>query len=140
MGAIGGVIGAGAGYFGMIDYGVAGPDKKSTGPAVPTDADATGTESAFSSGASAPVSSTAEDVAAARGTILSGPASGYRPGTSMTGIESKPLTEANLNNEAGTTGINIDDIVVKQLTQLDELISSARSQLSVKEKMLNFKA
>ena len=57
----------------------------------------------------------------------------------MTGVEAKPLTAANLNNEAGTS-INIDDIVSKQLTQLDELISSARSQLSVKEKMLNFKA
>jgi hypothetical protein len=147
-GAIGGAIGGVAGYFGMIDYGVAGPDKKETGPVAPSETDASGTESAFAGGASAPVapeqsnnavSSTKEDVAAARGTILSGPTSGYQPGASMTGVEAKPLTAANLNNEAGTT-INIDDIVSKQLTQLDELISSARTQLSVKEKMLNFKA
>lgn len=147
-GAIGAVVGGVAGSLGMIDYGVAGPDKKGTGSTAPTDGDATGTESAFAGGAGAPVgpeqsntavASTTGDVAAARGTILSGPASGYRPGASMTGIESKPLTAANLNNEAGTS-IDIDDIVGKQLTQLDELISSARTQLSVKEKMLKFKA
>ena len=147
-GAIGGAIGGVAGYFGKIDYGVVGPDKKETGPVAPSDTDSSGTESAFAGGVSAPVapeqsnnavSSTKEDVAAARGTILSGPTSGYQPGASMTGVEAKPLTAANLNNEAGTS-INIDDIVSKQLTQLDELISSARTQLSVKEKMLNFKA
>jgi hypothetical protein len=145
--AIGGAIGGVAGYFGMIDYGVTGPDKKGTKSVAPTDTDTTGTESAFSSGTNSPVgpeqhtgavASTTGDAHAAGGTILSGPASGYRPGASMTGVEAKPLTAANLNNEAGT-GISVNDIVAKQLVQLDELIASARTQLSVKEKMLNFK-
>jgi hypothetical protein len=145
--AIGGAIGGVAGYFGMIDYGVTGSDKKGTGATAPTDAGVTSTGSAPSGSANSPagpeqsnnaVASTTGDVAAARGTILSGPTSGYRPGNSMTGVEAKPLTAANLNNEAGTS-ISVNDIVAKQIVQLDELIASARTQLSVKQKMLNFK-
>lgn len=149
MGAIGGLIGAGAGYFGMIDYGVTGPDSKSGGS----------TATPATSGSDAPVASpkentpgnaqdsvakiksgdaTADSVGAARGAILSGPTSGYQPGASMSGVEAKPLTPTNLNNETNA-GVNINDIISKQIIQLDELIASARSQLSVKEKILKYK-
>ena len=76
---------------------------------------------------------------AARGAILSGPTSGYQPGSSMSGVEAKPLTPSNLNSETSAS-ININDIISKQMIQLDELIASARSQLSVKEKILKYKA
>jgi hypothetical protein len=155
-GAIGAAIGGVAGYFGMIDYGITGPDKKGTGSTAPTDTDASGTESAFTGGASLPVGpeqgnaqdnvakikagqATVDSVGAARGAILSGPTSGYQPGASMSGIESRPLTAANLNNATGTS-VNISEIMSKQLIQLDALISSARTQLSVKEKILMYKA
>jgi hypothetical protein len=150
--AIGGVIGGIAGYFGMIDYGVTGPDKSSGSTATPAAPESNNSGSAGAatsreglsagqsqnSGAPAPGDSSSGGQSAARGAILSGPTSGYRPGVSMSGIEAKPLTPANLNNET-SIGINIGDIMSKQLFQLDELIASARSQLSVKEKLLNFK-
>ena len=149
-GALGAAVGGAAGYFGMIDYGVAGPDDKSSGstatPSAPESANSSGSASAPASKvttagnqAQPNNANNTGDTEAARGAILSGPTSGYQPGTSMSGVEAKPLTSANLNNETNA-GVDINDIISKQIIQLDELIASARSQLSVKEKMLKYKA
>lgn len=149
-GALGAAVGGIAGGLGLIDYGVAGSSGNSSSSetassdSAPVATPATpGTEKTTSPVApaeAAPVNSSSESVGAARGAILSGPSSGYQPGTSMNSVEAKPLTRANLNNESSGSSVNINDIIAKQLAQLDELIASAKSQLSVKEKMLNFKA
>jgi hypothetical protein len=76
---------------------------------------------------------------AAAGAILSGPMSGYRPNSSMEGIDVKPLTPENLNNAmSGQTG-NDTELYGLQITQLDAMISTAREQLSYKEKLLNYR-
>jgi hypothetical protein len=76
---------------------------------------------------------------AAAGAILSGPMSGYQPNSSMEGIDVKPLTPENLNNAMSGQAGNDTVLYGLQITQLDAMISTAREQLSYKEKLLNYR-
>jgi hypothetical protein len=76
---------------------------------------------------------------AAAGAILSGPMSGYQPNSSMAGIDVKPLTPENLSNAMSGQSGNDTELYGLQLTQLDAMISTAREQLSYKEKLLNYR-
>jgi len=76
---------------------------------------------------------------AAAGAILSGPMSGYQPNSSMEGIDVKPLTPENLSNAMSGQAGNDNELYGLQLTQLDAMISTAREQLSYKEKLLNYR-
>jgi hypothetical protein len=76
---------------------------------------------------------------AAAGAILSGPTSGYQPNSSMEGIDVKPLTPENLSNAMSGQAGNDNELYGLQLTQLDAMISTAREQLSYKEKLLNYR-
>jgi hypothetical protein len=76
---------------------------------------------------------------AAAGAILSGPMSGYQPNSSMAGIDVKPLTPENLNNAMSGNPSPDTELYGLQLTQLDAMISTAREQLSYKEKLLNYR-
>lgn len=76
---------------------------------------------------------------AAAGAILSGPMSGYQPNSSMEGIDVKPLTPENLTNAMPGQGGQDIELYGLQLTQLDAMISTAREQLSYKEKLLNYR-
>lgn len=136
-GAIGAAVGGVAGGLGLIDYGIAGGEKSSSAAAPNESAPTPGAPPVPGAAAPSPVAGP-NDVPAARGMILSGPASGYRPGASLGGVETKPLTAANLSNEMAG-GIDINQIIAQQIISLDEMISSARNQLSVKEKMLRYK-
>jgi hypothetical protein len=76
---------------------------------------------------------------ASAGAILSGPMGGYQPNSSMEGIDVKPLTPENLSNAmSGQSGPDTE-LFGLQLTQLDAMISTAREQLSYKEKLLNYR-
>jgi hypothetical protein len=74
---------------------------------------------------------------AASGAILSGPTAGYQPNSSMQGVEAKPLDSQTLQNLT-SNGPSIE-MFTMQLEQLDQLLSSAKQQLSVKEKLLKYK-
>jgi hypothetical protein len=76
---------------------------------------------------------------AAAGAILSGPMGGYQPNSSMAGIDVKPLTPENLSNAMSGQSGNDTELYGLQLTQLDAMISTAREQLSYKEKLLNYR-
>jgi hypothetical protein len=76
---------------------------------------------------------------AAAGAILSGPMGGYQPNSSMEGIDVKPLTPENLSNAMSGQGGLDTELYGLQLTQLDAMISTAREQLSYKEKLLNYR-
>jgi hypothetical protein len=76
---------------------------------------------------------------AAAGAILSGPMGGYQPNSSMAGIDVKPLTPENLSNAMSGQAGNDTELYGLQLTQLDAMISTAREQLSYKEKLLNYR-
>jgi hypothetical protein len=76
---------------------------------------------------------------AAAGAILSGPMGGYQPNSSMAGIDVKPLTPENLSNAMSGQASPDTELYGLQLTQLDAMISTAREQLSYKEKLLNYR-
>jgi hypothetical protein len=76
---------------------------------------------------------------AAAGAILSGPMGGYQPNSSMDGIDVKPLTPENLSNAMSGQSSPDTELYGLQLTQLDAMISTAREQLSYKEKLLNYR-
>lgn len=76
---------------------------------------------------------------AAAGAILSGPMGGYQPNSSMDGIDVKPLTPENLSNAISGQSSPDTELYGLQLTQLDAMISTAREQLSYKEKLLNYR-
>ena len=76
---------------------------------------------------------------AADGAILSGPMGGYQPNSSMAGIDVKPLTPENLSNAMSGQSSPDTELYGLQLTQLDAMISTAREQLSYKEKLLNYR-
>jgi hypothetical protein len=77
------------------------------------------------------------EVSAAKGAILSGPASGYKPNLTMHGTEAVvPL------NQAGTAtapGLGMDPgLMSAQLAKLDELVSVMKNQLAVSSKLLSY--
>lgn len=76
---------------------------------------------------------------ASAGAILSGPMGGYQPNSSMEGIDVKPLTPENLSNAMLGQSSPDTELYGLQLTQLDTMISTAREQLSYKEKLLNYR-
>ena len=79
------------------------------------------------------------EISAAKGAILSGPASGYRPNLTMHGTEAiVPLTNA--MNQAmsgiGLGGNDSNDLMSQQLDKLDELVRIMQNQVSVSNKIL----
>jgi hypothetical protein len=57
----------------------------------------------------------------------------------MAGIDVKPLTPENLSNAMSGQSSPDTELFGLQLTQLDAMISTAREQLSYKEKLLNYR-
>jgi hypothetical protein len=76
------------------------------------------------------------EVKAARGAILSGPMSGYRPNLTMHGTEAiVPLNSSTAN----AAGLGTDPgVMMAQLEKMDEMISVLKSQLSVSTKLLAY--
>jgi hypothetical protein len=81
------------------------------------------------------------EVSAARGAILSGPASGYKPNLTMHGTEAiVPLN--NPNATAGIPGMGGMDpgMMMSQLDKMDEMVSVLKRQLGVSEKLLSYQS
>lgn len=81
------------------------------------------------------------EVSAARGAILSGPASGYKPNLTMHGTEAiVPLN--NPNAAAGLPGMGGMDpgMMMSQLDKMDEMVSVLKRQLGVSEKLLSYQS
>jgi hypothetical protein len=76
------------------------------------------------------------EISAARGAILSGPTSGYRPTLTMHGTEAiVPLNSSTAN----AAGLGTDPgVMMAQLEKMDEMISVLKSQLSVSTKLLAY--
>jgi hypothetical protein len=81
------------------------------------------------------------EVKAAKGAILSGPTSGYKPNLTMHGTEAiVPLN--NPNAAASMTGMGGMDpnLMMAQLDKMDEMVSVLKSQLGVSEKLLKYQS
>lgn len=81
------------------------------------------------------------EIKAARGAILSGPTSGYKPNLTMHGTEAiVPLN--NLNGAASIPGMGGMDpgLMMAQLDKMDEMVSVLKSQLGVSEKLLKYQS
>jgi hypothetical protein len=81
------------------------------------------------------------EVSAARGAILSGPASGYKPNLTMHGTEAiVPLN--NPSAAAGMPGMGGMDpgMMMSQLDKMDEMVSVLKRQLGVSEKLLSYQS
>ena len=81
------------------------------------------------------------EVSAARGAILSGPSSGYKPNLTMHGTEAiVPLN--NPNAAAGLPGMGGMDpgMMMSQLDKMDEMVSVLKRQLGVSEKLLSYQS
>jgi len=81
------------------------------------------------------------EVSAARGAILSGPASGYKPNLTMHGTEAiVPLN--NPNAAASIPGMGGMDLnmLTAQLDKMDEMVSVLKRQLGVSEKLLSYQS
>ena len=81
------------------------------------------------------------EVSAARGAILSGPMSGYKPNLTMHGTEAiVPLN--NPNAAASMPGMgNLDpSMMMAQLDKMDEMVSVLKRQLGVSEKLLSYQS
>lgn len=81
------------------------------------------------------------EVSAARGAILSGPASGYKPNLTMHGTEAiVPLN--NPSAAAGMPGMSGMDpgMMMSQLDKMDEMVSVLKRQLGVSEKLLSYQS
>ena len=131
-GALGVAVGGVAGYFGMIDYGVGNDEAASKGPE---------TSAPGNPGASSAPSAAETPIMAAAGAILSGPTSGYRPNTSMSGIESKPLSANGLEkNKVDQPSDPSTEMFEQILNQLDSLLSSAKNQVAVRQKLAQYRS
>lgn len=81
------------------------------------------------------------EVSAARGAILSGPASGYKPNLTMHGTEAiVPLNNPSV--AAGMPGMSGMDpgMMMSQLDKMDEMVSVLKRQLGVSEKLLSYQS
>jgi hypothetical protein len=81
------------------------------------------------------------EVSAARGAILSGPASGYKPNLTMHGTEAiVPLN--NPSAAAGIPGMGGMDpgMMMSQLDKMDEMVSVLKRQLGVSEKLISYQS
>jgi len=81
------------------------------------------------------------EVSAAKGAILSGPASGYKPNLTMHGTEAiVPLN--NPNAAASIPGMGGMDLnmLTAQLDKMDEMVSVLKRQLGVSEKLLSYQS
>ena len=130
-GALGAAVGGVAGYFGMIDYGVGNNEAASKGPE--SSAPGNASTSSAPEGAEMPIM-------AAAGAVLSGPTSGYLPNTSMSGIESKPLPENRLENNVDQSSDPGTEMFAQILDQLDSLLSSAKNQVAVRQKLAQYRS
>ena len=76
------------------------------------------------------------EISAARGAILSGPTSGYKPNLTMHGTEAiVPLNSSTAN----AAGLGTDPgVMMAQLEKMDEMISVLKSQLNVSTKLLAY--
>jgi hypothetical protein len=81
------------------------------------------------------------EVSAARGAILSGPVSGYKPNLTMHGTEAVvPLNKTPSNLEMPGLGSLDPGVMMAQLEKMDEMISVLKSQLGVSEKLLRYQS
>lgn len=79
------------------------------------------------------------EVSAANGAILSGPSGGYQPNLTMHGTEAVvPLDKPSAAVNAGLAPSQ--DILMAQLSKLDEMVSVLKSQLSVNSKILAYQS
>jgi hypothetical protein len=81
------------------------------------------------------------EVSAARGAILSGPASGYKPNLTMHGTEAiVPLNNPNVAASIpGMGGMDLN-MLTAQLDKMDEMVSVLKRQLGVSEKLLSYQS
>lgn len=81
------------------------------------------------------------EVSAAKGAILSGPTSGYKPNLTMHGTEAiVPLDNAKAAASIPGIGGMDPGLMMAQLDKLDEMVSVLKSQLGVSEKLLKYQS
>ena len=81
------------------------------------------------------------EVSAARGAILSGPTSGYKPNLTMHGTEAiVPLNNPNVAAAIPGLGGMDPNMMMAQLEKMDEMVSVLKSQLGVSEKLLRYQS
>jgi hypothetical protein len=81
------------------------------------------------------------EISAARGAILSGPSSGYKPNLTMHGTEAiVPLNNPSAASAVANLGGADSGLMMAQLDKLDEMVSVLKSQLGVSEKLLRYQS
>ena len=81
------------------------------------------------------------EISAARGAILSGPSSGYKPNLTMHGTEAiVPLNKPNIAASIPGMGGMDFNVLTAQLDKMDEMVSVLKSQLGVSEKLLKYQS
>jgi hypothetical protein len=81
------------------------------------------------------------EVSAARGAILSGPTSGYKPNLTMHGTEAiVPLNNPNVAAAMPGLGGMDPGLMLAQLEKMDEMVTVLKSQLGVSEKLLRYQS
>jgi len=81
------------------------------------------------------------EVSAAKGAILSGPTSGYKPNLTMHGTEAiVPLNNPNAAASMPGMGGMDPSLMMAQLDKMDEMVSVLKSQLGVSEKLLKYQS
>lgn len=81
------------------------------------------------------------EVSAARGAILSGPISGYKPNLTMHGTEAiVPLNKTPSNLQMPSNNGIDPGLMMAQLEKLDEMVSVLKNQLGVSEKLLRYQS
>jgi hypothetical protein len=81
------------------------------------------------------------EVSAARGAILSGPTSGFKPNLTMHGTEAIiPLSNTPSNANLANLGGMDPSLMMAQLEKMDEMVSVLKNQLGVSEKLLRYQS
>jgi len=81
------------------------------------------------------------EISAARGAILSGPSSGYKPNLTMHGTEAiVPLNNSTAAAAVSNMTSSDSGLMMAQLDKLDEMVSVLKSQLGVSEKLLRYQS
>lgn len=78
------------------------------------------------------------EVSAARGAILSGPASGYQPNLTMHGAEAVIPLNSPAAQSMGLGGSENTGLMAAQLEKLEEMVSVMKNQLAVSTKIMQY--
>jgi hypothetical protein len=78
------------------------------------------------------------EVSAARGAILSGPTSGYRPNLTMHGTEAIVPLNSPAAQSMGIGGGENTSLMAAQLEKLEEMVSVMKNQLAVSTKIMQY--